>query len=115
MTAFSSTVSQANLKIEMTETSIQQSLLQFFRDQFSVDLPSTDTDLIEAGILDSLMLIDVVFFIEKEFSVTTELGDLEMENFVTIDNMARFVAERQPSSGQGDLDAEPAAAARSVG
>ena len=79
----------------MTETNIQQALTQFFQDQFNVELPSTSADLIEAGILDSLMLIEVVMFMETEFSVTTELDDLEMENFLTIENMARFVAARQ--------------------
>lgn len=82
----------------MTETKIQQALAQFFRDQFNVELPSMGADLIEAGILDSLMLIEVVMFMETEFSVTTELDDLEVENFLTIDSMARFVAARQQAS-----------------
>ncbi len=93
----------------MNENDIKQSLTRFFREQFQVDLSSTSEDLIEAGILDSLMLIDVVMFMETEFSVTTELDDLEMENFLTIDNMARFVAERQPAAGDAGLEAGPAA------
>lgn len=76
----------------MIEASIKQCLAQFFLDQFNVELPSTSADLTEAGILDSLMLIEVVMFMETEFSVTTELDDLEMENFASIDSMARFVA-----------------------
>jgi acyl carrier protein len=85
---------------QMTDISIQQSLLQFFRDRFDVEPPSTDTDLIEAGILDSLMLIELVVFIEEQFQVVTELDDLEMDNFLTIDDMARFVAARLPSDGR---------------
>lgn len=95
----------------MNETDIKTSLTQFFLDQFNMEIASTSEDLIEAGILDSLMLIDVVMFMETEFSVTTELDDLEMENFLTIDNMARFVAERQPSAGTGGHDGRTAAAA----
>ena len=94
----------------MSETDIQQTIFQFFRDQFDVELPSASTDLIEAGILDSLMLVELVVYIENQFSVTTELDDLEMENFVTVDSMARFVAARQPSSGQGDFGGEQTAA-----
>ena len=94
----------------MTDTDIKKSLVQFFLDQFNVEISSTSEDLIEAGILDSLMLIDVVVFMEGEFSVTTELDDLEMENFLTIDNIAQFVASRQPSSREAVFEDGPAAA-----
>jgi len=93
----------------MSETTIQESLLQFFRDQFDIELPSTSTDLIDAGILDSLMVIEVVVFIEEQYSVTTQLDDLDLDNFVTIENMARFVAARQQPADPGDLDGEQAA------
>jgi methoxymalonate biosynthesis acyl carrier protein len=92
----------------MADTDIKKSLVQFFLDQFTVEISSTSEDLIDAGILDSLMLIEVVMFMEREFSVTTELDDLEMENFLTIDNMARFVAERQPSSCDAGFEGSPA-------
>ena len=71
----------------MADTHIKKSLVQLFLDQFNVEISSTSEDLIDAGILDSLMLIEVVMFMERQFSVTTELDDLEMENFLTIDNM----------------------------
>lgn len=98
----------------MTETDIKQSLVQFFQDQFDIELPSTSEDLIEAGILDSLMLIELVVFIESDFSVATELDDLEMENFVSIDSMARFVTARQPASDPGEPAATTASSAPSA-
>ncbi len=79
----------------MTESDIQGALTAFFRDQLNVELPSTSADLIDAGILDSLMLIEVVMFMESEFSVTAEFDDLDMENFVSVDCMTRFVVARQ--------------------
>ncbi|MEM9443589.1 MAG: acyl carrier protein [Pseudomonadota bacterium] len=89
----------------MTESNIQEALSQFFSDQFNVEPASTSTDLIEAGILDSLMLIEVVMFMETEFSVTAELDDLEIENFLSIDTMARFVAARRPASARHESQA----------
>lgn len=86
----------------MMESNIQQALTQFFSDQFNVEPPSTSTDLIEAGILDSLMLIEVVMFMETEFSVTAELDDLEIENFLSIDTMTQFVAARRPTAVRSD-------------
>ena len=84
------------------ESNIQQVLTQFFCDQFNVEPPSTSTDLIEAGILDSLMLIEVVMFRETEVSLPAELDDLEIENFLSIDTMTRFVATRQPTAARPD-------------
>ena len=102
----------------MTEADIQKALMQFFHDQFKIDVSSPSEDLIEAGILDSLMLIEVVMFMETEFSVTTKLDDLEMENFLTIESMARFVVARQssadPVGGPAALG-EPAAASAGKG
>lgn len=89
------------------ESEIQQALKQFISDQFNVELPSTSADLIEAGILDSFMLIEVVMYMETEFSVTIELDDLEMDNFVTVESMARFVMTRQPASAPVDRQASP--------
>lgn len=97
------------------ESEIQQALTRFFSDQLNVELPSTSADLIEAGILDSLMLIEVVMFMETEFSVTAEFDDLEIENFVTVDSMARFVAARQPGAVPAENNpAAPIIDARSV-
>ena len=89
----------------MTDTSAQQALSQFFQDQFDIELPSIETDLIEAGILDSLMLIELVMFMESEFDVTAELDDLEMENFVTVARMAQFIEARRSPSGQDEAAA----------
>ena len=90
------------------ESEIRQTLTQFISDQFDVELPSTGADLIEAGILDSFMLIEVVMFMETEFSVTIELDDLEMENFVSVDSMAHFVAARRTPSAPAGNQASPA-------
>jgi hypothetical protein len=49
-------------------------------------------------------LIEVVMFMETEFSVVTELDDLEMANFLSVDNMARFVTERRPATSDAGFD-----------
>lgn len=84
------------------ESDIQSALARFFRDELNVDVPSASTDLIDAGILDSLMLIEVVMFMETEFSVTAEFDDLDMENFVSVDCMTRFVMTRQQGAVAGE-------------
>jgi acyl carrier protein len=78
----------------VSKTDIEQALLAFLREQFGVEPPSADANLIEGGILDSMMFVDLIVFIEERFGVVAELDDLEIENFATVAGMARFVIER---------------------
>jgi acyl carrier protein len=78
----------------VSKTDIEQALLAFVREQLGVEPPSADANLIEGGILDSMMFVDLIVFIEERFGVVAELDDLEIENFATVAGMARFVIER---------------------
>jgi acyl carrier protein len=60
-------------------------------------------DLLESGIIDSLGVLELVTFIQQEFSVTVDDEDLTPENFQNIECMARFVErnlELQPGSAE---------------
>jgi acyl carrier protein len=76
----------------MSET--EQALLAFLRERFGVEPQSADADLIEGGILDSMMFVDLIVFIEERFGVVAGIDDLEIENFSSVARMARFVTER---------------------
>lgn len=78
---------------------IETSMLRFLREDLGVEVPSADTNLIDAGVLDSLMLVDLVMHIEEQFRVTSMLEDLDLENFATVANMASFVSARAPAVG----------------
>jgi acyl carrier protein len=54
-----------------------------------------DSDpLLESGILDSLGVLEVVAFIEQEYSVQVSDDDLVLENFRSIDRIAAFIQSR---------------------
>jgi acyl carrier protein len=54
-----------------------------------------DTDhLLEKGILDSLGILEVVTFIEREFHIILNDYDLVPENFQSIECIAAFVQKR---------------------
>lgn len=82
----------------MTETAVEQTILAFLRERFGVELPSASANLIETGILDSMMFVDLIVLIEEQFGVVAELDDLEIENFATVARMAQFVVERSPKA-----------------
>ena len=64
----------------------------------NVEVPSADTDLFEAGLLDSLAFVELLLRLEQDFGVTTSVDDLDAENFRTIARIAEFVAERATTS-----------------
>ena len=60
-------------------------------------------NLLEGGIIDSLGVLELVTFMQQEFSVTVEDEDLTPENFQNIECMARFVERSrhmQPGSAE---------------
>jgi acyl carrier protein len=64
----------------------------------------TDHDnLLESGIIDSLGVLDLVTFLQQEFSVAVEDDDLTPENFQNIERMAQFVA-RSPAQQPGPVE-----------
>jgi acyl carrier protein len=58
-----------------------------------------DTALLEKGILDSLGILDVVSFLESEFSITINDEELVPENFQNLDTLSAFVGNKR---GKGE-------------
>ncbi|MGO9645068.1 MAG: phosphopantetheine-binding protein [Candidatus Bathyarchaeia archaeon] len=54
-----------------------------------------DTLLLETGILDSLSLLKLVLFLEKQFGVSVPAEELVPDNFKTIDAMCVYLRSKQ--------------------
>jgi acyl carrier protein len=63
-------------------------------DGLNAEIPSDDTDLFEAGALDSLAFVQLLHLLEQEFGVTTSVDDLEIDNFKSVTRIAGFVEAR---------------------
>ena len=50
--------------------------------------------LLESGMLDSMGVLEVVTFIEKEYSIDVSDEDLVPENFQNIDRIAAFIQSK---------------------
>jgi acyl carrier protein len=53
-----------------------------------------DEPLLKNGLIDSLGILDVVTFIEKEFGFTVADEDMLPENFGSVDRVASFVRSK---------------------
>jgi acyl carrier protein len=54
-----------------------------------------DEDIFAAGYVNSLFAMQIMLFIEKEFQITIEDADMEIENFRTVGAMTNLVERKQ--------------------
>jgi methoxymalonate biosynthesis acyl carrier protein len=84
-----------------TNNRVESDLLTFLRDHRQGDASiDVETDLFDAGMLDSLMLVDLILRIEKVHGVTLGDQDVTRTNFCTIAQLARVVAARTASESR---------------
>ena len=57
-----------------------------------------DESLLENGIVDSLGILQIVAFIEEQFSIVVEDAEVVLDNFETVDAIKALV-ERKQSEG----------------
>jgi acyl carrier protein len=59
-----------------------------FREVLGIELPSTDVDVIDSGLLDSLALVTLLFEIEQRTGIEVPFETLDLEDLRTVDSMA---------------------------
>lgn len=83
------------MSMEEHKAKIRGFLSRFLRTHTLQD----EEDIFALGSVNSLFAMQLVMFIEKEFEITVENEDLEIENFRTIQDIGRFI-ERKMSQWQ---------------
>jgi acyl carrier protein len=89
---------------------IEEELRSFLTDNFALDgtvspIGLTDS-LIEAGVVDSTGLLELVLFVETRYGFEVPDVDLLPENFETLANISRYIAARTETKA---VTAQPAA------
>lgn len=72
-------------------TTVESQIARFFVDRIAVDVPSTDTDLFETAVLDSLAFVDLLLYLEQQFGLRVSLEDVELDSFRSINKIAELV------------------------
>jgi D-alanine--poly(phosphoribitol) ligase subunit 2 len=75
----------------MTDRQITTRIQRIFEETFSLSAPAPDTDIIEAGLLDSVALVTFLFEIELQFGMEIPLESLEIDDFRNIESIARLI------------------------
>jgi D-alanine--poly(phosphoribitol) ligase subunit 2 len=73
---------------------ITQRTVDLIRDVLQVEVPAPETDLVDAGLIDSLALITLITEIELEFAIQLPMGDFDLSRFRSAEQMAAIVADQ---------------------
>ena len=69
-------------------------IARLFLTRLNLEVPSPETDLFDAGVLDSMAFVELLVRLEEEFGIEVPFDSLEIDNFRSIEHIARFVEER---------------------
>ncbi|ONK14202.1 phosphopantetheine-binding protein [Streptomyces sp. MP131-18] len=85
---------------EITRESVERSITAFVSGRIKTDVPA-DQDLFESGLVSSLLAMELVVHVEREFSVQIPGNDLRRDSFRTIramtDLVLRLTGDEQPA------------------
>ena len=68
---------------------------RLIRREFPAEPGAPEEDLVAAGVLDSLTLIQLLVQLEEHFGVSIPLSELELDDIRSIRSLARLIANRR--------------------
>ena len=74
------------------KATIREFLARFFKNQKLND----DDDIFAMGFVNSLLALQLVNFLQKQFQITIDDEDLDLDNFRTLNKMASLVERTSP-------------------
>ena len=80
-------------------TDLERRIRALFLEALNISVDSDSTDLIETGLIDSLVLVELLLHLEESFDIDVVIAELEIDDFRTVKSIATFVARQR--SGEG--------------
>ncbi len=85
-------------------------ILSLVTDDMQLPVPDVATDLIDEGILDSLVFVDLIARLEEAFGFEIDLSDLEIDEFRSVRQIAVYVqTQTGAANAAATTDSQPAA------
>jgi methoxymalonate biosynthesis acyl carrier protein len=76
---------------------IKQTIRRFLLRSINIPDLTDEDNLFEMGIVNSLFAVQLMTFIEKTFDLEVETGDLDIENFKSLNAATAFVMNKKES------------------
>ncbi len=82
------------------EMAIDEILKKFISEEkgINIDDISNDISLLESGMIDSINMVQILSFIEEQFSIKVEDNELIPENFDTINSIFNLIKRKLPDN-----------------
>ncbi len=81
----------------MESREVRDRIRTVFRTNLGLEIPSDDTDLLDAGILDTMSFVELLLHLESNFGIAFNLSDIDFENFRSVQKIARYISSRRCS------------------
>jgi methoxymalonate biosynthesis acyl carrier protein len=78
---------------------LERRIRALFLEALNIRVDSDDTDLIESGVIDSLVLVELLLHLEEAFNVEVDVTELEIEDFRTVKSIGMFVSRQRTGEG----------------
>ena len=78
----------------MSQSTVKDTIRGFIQRSISVPQLDDDANLFESGIVNSLFAVQLMTFIEKQFSIEVGMDDLDIENFKSLNATTAFVLRK---------------------
>jgi len=75
----------------MDKEMIKSAIKQFLERELKREIPSTSTNLINAGFLDSFTIIKLITFVESNFNLTVDIDSANEDSFSSIDTLTEQI------------------------
>jgi len=79
----------------METQQLKESLRGFLQEYIKVADFKDDENIFAAKYVNSLFVMQLILFVEKEFAIRVETEDMELANFCSVDALAAFVDKKQ--------------------
>lgn len=73
-------------------------LLTLFRNDLHIAVPSVETDLIDEGVMNSLVFANLIVRLEERFGIIVPLDSIEIDQLRSISSMASLIDSLQFSA-----------------
>jgi acyl carrier protein len=69
-------------------------ITRLLSEKVHIEASTSETDLVETGLLDSLKLVELMTSLEDEFGITISFDEIEIDNFRSVASIAEYVNQR---------------------
>ena len=75
----------------------EERILRLLRQSLNLPVSDPEADLLASGLLDSLMLVELLLGLEREFGVRVEMDSLQLEELRSVRRLAALVERINPA------------------